>query len=285
MPRSAQQLEELKRKLKECTRGVWKDIDQPSDETGCLYHYTDGKGLLGILANKTLWASDPLSLNDASEFEYALEVVRKVLNKTGDRLGLGNVFGNLAGWRQLGQRFFVACFSRDGDKLSQWRAYADKGRGYAIGFGPQELLAEAASHDYALIGLVYDRARQEEQIEKVLDYAAQLVQGQSLTQAFQIEVGMRLLYSMVHLKHPAFEEENERRTLTMEPPRHKIRQRVGGSRIIPYIEVPFVSVAVKCVVIGPCITAKDAENWVRNYLDQSGFSHVVIDRSKIPLRG
>ena len=33
---------------------------------------------------------------------------------------------------------FVSCFSADGDVLSQWRAYADDGHGFAIGFAPAE---------------------------------------------------------------------------------------------------------------------------------------------------
>ena len=33
--------------------------------------------------------------------------------------------------------FFIASFSRDRDDLGQWRAYADDGRGFAIGFSPR----------------------------------------------------------------------------------------------------------------------------------------------------
>ena len=31
------------------------------------------------------------------------------------------------------------CFCEDGDKLSQWRGYADNGKGVSIGFSAQEL--------------------------------------------------------------------------------------------------------------------------------------------------
>lgn len=34
---------------------------------------------------------------------------------------------------------FVICFCEEGDKLSQWRGYADNGRGVSIGFSEQEL--------------------------------------------------------------------------------------------------------------------------------------------------
>jgi hypothetical protein len=38
--------------------------------------------------------------------------------------------------------FFVSCFSAAGDDLGQWRAFADNGRGFALGFDA-ELLADA----------------------------------------------------------------------------------------------------------------------------------------------
>jgi hypothetical protein len=35
--------------------------------------------------------------------------------------------------------FFVCSFSKDGNDLSQWRSYADDGRGYVLGFDTQAL--------------------------------------------------------------------------------------------------------------------------------------------------
>lgn len=34
---------------------------------------------------------------------------------------------------------FVICFCEEGDKLSQWRGYADNGRGVSLGFAEREL--------------------------------------------------------------------------------------------------------------------------------------------------
>jgi hypothetical protein len=33
---------------------------------------------------------------------------------------------------------YIACFSENGDSLSQWRAYANDGKGVAIGFNPEK---------------------------------------------------------------------------------------------------------------------------------------------------
>jgi hypothetical protein len=40
---------------------------EPTKPEGLLYHYTDQKGLLGILESKQLWATHYRYLNDTSE--------------------------------------------------------------------------------------------------------------------------------------------------------------------------------------------------------------------------
>ena len=45
-----------------------------------------------------------------------------------------NMAAMLQGGVEKVAHYFVCCFSRTGDDLGQWRAYADNGRGYALGF-------------------------------------------------------------------------------------------------------------------------------------------------------
>src|SRR5262245_27640205 len=44
-----------------------------------LFHFTDAAGLLGILTNRTIWASFVESLNDVSEMQYGIALARTVL--------------------------------------------------------------------------------------------------------------------------------------------------------------------------------------------------------------
>jgi hypothetical protein len=37
----------------------------------------------------------------------------------------------------------IGCFSLNGDLLGQWRAYADGGRGFSIGFSPKQVQTPA----------------------------------------------------------------------------------------------------------------------------------------------
>ena len=45
-----------------------------------IYHYTDAGGLLGIVKNKCLWASDVWFMNDAREALYGVDVIERALN-------------------------------------------------------------------------------------------------------------------------------------------------------------------------------------------------------------
>ena len=95
-----------------------------------LYHYTSTDGLLGILANDAVWASDFRYLNDPSEFAFArLQIVSGIrtrlsrLRNPYDRSVYAAVIDR---FERLDTTAFVSSFSENGNLLSQWRAYAPR---------------------------------------------------------------------------------------------------------------------------------------------------------------
>ena len=96
-----------------------------------LYHYTSQRGLLGIIEKKKLWATHIRYLNDSKEFDYALELARKLLRKERDSGDEQRTRFAEKGLAQLNNSLdintpftvYVASFSRNHDQLSQWRAY------------------------------------------------------------------------------------------------------------------------------------------------------------------
>ena len=59
-----------------------RDFYQPYDDThsrGTLCHYTDAKGLYGIIKDKKLWATHLSFVNDPREVTAGLEVLRRIL--------------------------------------------------------------------------------------------------------------------------------------------------------------------------------------------------------------
>ena len=138
-------------------------------EPELLYHYTDQKGLLGILESSCLWASHLQYLNDKSEGQIIAQLLLDELNQR-VTIGHGEPRSGLVTLAQLmgipitapegkiqcsdeevfsqgfgvsswvtAQDVFVTSFSEQGDLLSQWRAYSGETGGYSIGFKPLHL--------------------------------------------------------------------------------------------------------------------------------------------------
>ena len=123
-----------------------------------LYHYCDNKALESIIKNKQLWMTDISNSNDYNEVQlfnpqlfcdieelyknapFELSFQNKVdFEALKDLLILINncitrIFDN--GYLTS----FVSCLCEDGDVLSQWRGYANDGKGCSIGFSREELL-------------------------------------------------------------------------------------------------------------------------------------------------
>lgn len=118
-----------------------------------LYHYTTIDGLMGIVKDNTLFASNALFLNDSSELHYGQQLIKEVLEQT----TASNEFQTL--WYQgFGTKeidiilkvlnqiqtsaigdIYVSCFTTQSDILSQWRGYANNA-GIRIGFKRDEIV-------------------------------------------------------------------------------------------------------------------------------------------------
>jgi hypothetical protein len=146
------------------------------DET--LYHYTDGRGLLGIIGNRSMHFTDFRHLNDPSELTYGRELLEKiVISLPRDanwhhRCFMTLLFPHLVAiMKSSGIDLFVASFSTEKDDLSQWRAYADDGRGFAIGFDPKSLGAIGGTSE----------ARKHVSYYGPITYGEQAIQGHNRT--------------------------------------------------------------------------------------------------------
>jgi hypothetical protein len=99
-----------------------------------IYHYCDLNGFLSIIENKKLWLSAANNLNDSKEVDYFLDKFHNKLcdNFTDDNREFLQFFWSLTS--STAPVPYICSFSKNGDLLSQWRAYADDGHGIAIGF-------------------------------------------------------------------------------------------------------------------------------------------------------
>ena len=114
--------------------------------TGLIYHYCDATALLNILKTRRVWATSTKYLNDTTELlafsaDMRMHADRHRKTAAGEALSdIVDFYWIASDMRQtqtIGMDRFACCFSTDGDLLSQWRAYGNDGRGYAIGFEPR----------------------------------------------------------------------------------------------------------------------------------------------------
>lgn len=111
-----------------------------------IYHYTNDVGLRGILETGQLWLSDIFNLNDPSELTHGFSLAVDILKReaangseeTKQFLESLENFSKPERFMNAGN-YFICSFSSRGNELGQWRAYADNGRGYAIGFEAKAL--------------------------------------------------------------------------------------------------------------------------------------------------
>jgi len=271
------------------------------DQDFILYHYCDENILNSILSNREIWLSDINYMNDSSEFKWARDLFVKILKKNKEsftqdfRVAIINlVFGVDNNLLPL-----IGCFSMNGDLLSQWRAYANDGYGFSIGFSSNTIYEGFGVNIYPV---TYDK---EEQSKIIFDGLKNLfkIWKKDPQEFFLLGVGFST--DLNYLKNPYFKEEAEVRIvrLIVKDEHSKKFIDVGGNseinKIIPLnilerekngnkikfvklpITVPNYQI-IKEIIIGPKSTVEVDE--ISKMLQMNGFENVKITKSNIPYR-
>lgn len=120
-----------------------------------VYQYCSFNTFMSMMENNEIWVSDINKMNDYEEDKTLDKLLRNLLDymvRENEKLKRKNrdyeekieglskrLFSSE--YLKVGEvpKKFISCFSAHGDILSQWRAYADDGRGFAIGFKKLEL--------------------------------------------------------------------------------------------------------------------------------------------------
>lgn len=267
-----------------------------------LYHYTSNAGLRGITTSGTIWMGNAWRMNDPDELVYGIGQVRALLE---GMLSGETDLNRKAIIRSLLSMFdegnfkdafdcYLACFSRKGDDLNQWRLYGDDGHGYAIGFDPsyfeiRERPDLPRHHQVIVTPVHYGERALEALIRRSLEQAVRLYgsvcirqrqtldrYGARIQQSFGHEFSVRiisglLITSILATKAPSWKDEEEVR-LVLIGERHQFDDQLGfhGANIahiaLPASIVPTGAANVMC---GPCTTPEERSD-VTAFLISSG---------------
>ncbi len=204
-----------------------------------LYHYTSLAGAEGIINSNHLWATDFRCLNDASELVYGIDLLSKELVEFGRSLpGNEATFLNkLASYfKEHHEEYrnfletYVISLTEGPDVLSQWRAYADSGKGHCIEFDFSDsslftIISSETPWAMEILPVIYDENHQKKLIRSGIKQLMGYLNStdwtlERVSQATEAEQGS-IMGMLMHafdpfvtaFKHPGFSEEREWRAI------------------------------------------------------------------------
>lgn len=211
------------------------------DEGLLLYHYTSIDSFNCIFRSRKVWVSDCRYLNDNHELAKAQEIfLSKFEGETREALSLA------FHWHSFTRCHCVFSLSRSPEVLSQWRAYADDGKGVAIGFkakflsgyqkSPSKFLVDCiyTDHDDFISDLAIRCAQDIEELSRMYEETKALGTFWQSVDINPIPL-VNLYKELLRVKNVAFKEEQEVR-LVLNVSARQAQTRTTNGLLIPYFE-------------------------------------------------
>jgi hypothetical protein len=191
---------------------------------------------------------------------------------------------------------FIACFTANGNLLSQWRSYCPPAKGVSLGFNAEKVMTLAKRQSYQIGKCIYDTKIQKHITTSILKQIKRRAgtsvsskalekdyDGERYTHVFE-EVADDLVRIAALLKHPSFHEEEEWRiisSISRNNIKASIKYREGPSSLIPYLnfqlpETPSGNLDIEHVILGPTPTPRNS---------MISLSHYLLQQSASPTRG
>lgn len=281
-----------------------------------LYHYTNDTALKAIIQSGKIWFSDIFRQNDPSELRHglanAIDILKSRITKTRPEL---NVFASaferldLDAGIEAVAHYFICCFSGDGDDLGQWRAYANNGQGFALGFdtgsleeaftkekGAQQGQNSTFPITYSDVELTRIQTAITDLMDPLISLPRTIPVPSNVMHAYMRELleyhSMNVIRGVMFFKHEAYKNEKEYRFQQLfrgDLPVPDLKYRQRPSTLVRYREFDWRSNApqvLRKVVIGPAASRTQATRFVKDCLAayHSDPHAVELLYSKIPYR-
>ncbi|MGQ7275469.1 DUF2971 domain-containing protein [Marinobacter sp. V034] len=154
-----------------------------TNENNNFGHYTSQAGLIGIMGNQKIWATNIKYLNDENEFSDALRHIRERLIKRNKiksdhpNYELSTEYANeiekkVSNLDELkSESIFTTSFTKETDLLSQWRGYCQSDAGYCIKIDLQSIKEEAENQyeEVHLFDCIYSPEEKSTKIKHLLN--------------------------------------------------------------------------------------------------------------------
>lgn len=267
-----------------------------------LFHYTDINGFIGMFDNSEFWFSDLNYLNDREEWDNGCSIFENLIN---NYCALSNVpayknfFDCLR--KKLDEvkeknRVFVMSFCEDGDLLSQWRGYGNRG-GISIGFSTKEIPVLKCNNKQAVLlhdKILYDDAEKERLAEKIIGLGVESKFLKSGGEDLVADVVSEVIRYVIPLfKNSSFFAEKEYRWAYRSYDNNEVCFRERNGMLLPFVKINKVDIDfnkakfdIDKIIIGPQKRQQEVCDGVKYYLECKGYEDLVekVELSSIPYR-
>lgn len=271
-----------------------------------IYHYCSAETFYNITSNQSIRFGDVAQMNDSFEMAWGFEFFKKVLVEWGKNKDITNHFFEkcMVGTHKMREIFklFCSCFSTVPDQLSQWRGYADDGKGFSIGFDFKSIFETLPVKP---LEVSYDIFTLEQEIAEMVGnlYIEEGKRNFKYGTEFKSEC-FNIACEFAGYKNPFFYEEkeirlvhkvnvlnfkdeskyladNDKKVFGNDHMGQEIKFQMRGHQPIPYIEYNFKKLGkwfpLAKVIIGP--KNPSSINDITLYLNTIGLHDIVVEFS------
>lgn len=303
-----------------------------------LYHYSGNVKCFSILGNKNIRLSDIRKSNDTAEMQIFYPTIFEVIEEEYKKEPFDFEYENSKNIeavsvllksikRVVDDSFekgkltsYVLCLSEEGDLLSQWRGYADDGKGCSIGFNMEEL-QEFCNNSEGVFKLEKIKYLTDQEIDLLILEKAKYLKNRLLEHYKYcknyfpdqpVKIYGRLLFDIIDeigktiiYKSVGFKEEKEWRLYINEwLSKSFVGGTLGGAtgRVVKYLEnkikyhiteddiVPFIlfefgdkpSKYIDRIILGPANKISDKD--IKLFLEQNNYTTTETMTSQITYR-
>ena len=276
------------------------------DEVIEYFHYTDLNGLIGILNSKTLRLCSYRGMNDNLELYWFQNKLRAQIEKSIRSHNLETQYLPILDhlYSLLSEHtitLYLSSFSKERDRLSQWRAYANDGKGVSIGISfnnfPFKKRTACPSKEVetstGYVDVIYDPKEQHIKVMEFEDlffsYALKIIRKELKIDHLQI-LATSILVDSAMYKNPAFEEEQEVRIIQAPMYKEKIGHDGTLSKIqfkntedqlTSYFTIPIRESMIESITLGPKCRCDERE--IKLFLQHNGYDYNGYDHNEIKI--
>lgn len=249
-----------------------------TDDSTCIYHYTNLEGATGILSEKKLWMTNIRYLNDRMEGRYFYEPLLEMIGEDSEHIDKLNQL-----YETCLKNTYIASFSRTPDLLSQYKYYGNICMAFdqlGIDDCRRELNNNPTSGFESPSKVDYSSS--EKYAKVITDLAADknLIKGVVNEDIYSL---LRFFCFIGLIKHPGFFEENETRFFHFWYRHKDVRYRFSDGRRVPYLEFKLFPSVIKRIIVGPSRIQKEIAIDIKESLESNeDLHHIDICCSEIP---